>query len=211
VPTFDALVDRLKTQFDVDTSVIAGAVNERQKDMVAQAKWRVTQGTLATTVAGQNEYTVPAAAVNVRQVQVAGTTYNWVGDEEIQRATSGTLFSAGFDTTGSVLLRLYPTPDTSGLNITAIESVMPADATYGSATALAIPDDLAANLRAGARATLLREVSERPDLSTPEEQIYQDGVRKLRARRNSLVGPRVTRARVEGYDFVETSGNRRLS
>jgi hypothetical protein len=76
---------------------------------------------------------------------------------------------------------------------------------------LAIPDDLAANLRAGARATLLREVSERPDLSTPEEQIYQDGIRKLRARRNSLVGPRVTRARVEGYDFVETSGNRRLS
>lgn len=203
----DQLVDRLTSQFDAAQSLIVDVVNERQREMVVQAKWLVSEAQLGTTVAGTGTYAVPGSVVHIRLVQVGSTTYSWASEDELLQfaadgSSVGAWFSAAFSSTGAPLIRLYPAPDVSGLAIMAVETGMPVDAAYGSSTALAVPADLHMYLRAGCRATLLREISNRPDLAGPEEQAFQQGIGLLRKRRVTLVSSGVTYARVQGQDFL---------
>lgn len=207
--TFDELIDRLAAQFDTSQSTIVSIVNERQRVMVADSRWHTRPEQIGTTVADQAVYALPFASpaelVHLSEVKVGSDVYGWASQTDIWRIDSsdtGLWFSVTQDSAGNAELQLNPTPSVSGTVISAIVAVLPGDSTYGSSASLVIPADMHSHLKAGAQADLYEEVDERYDLSQAREAVFQAGVQKLKVRRASLVGPRVTRVRVSGRDFA---------
>jgi hypothetical protein len=202
--TYDALIDRLTAQFDAPRATVESILNSRHKQLVAESRWRQSQQQVAVTVAGQKTYALPTRNVRLSDLKVDGTVYEWAPEADIWRIDStdtGRWFSLFDDENGVTMLQITPAPETSGKSITALVSLYPSDLSYGSGAVLSVPDDFHQYLHAGAKADLYEEVDQRPDYAAVQEQKFEQGVTRLRARRHSLVGPRVTRARIAGRDF----------
>lgn len=201
---FDQLADRLEEKFDVSRTVVEAVVNDRQRRMITEARWRQSVRQIATTSAGIASYALPAGTIHLAEVKVAGVPYDWAPEGDLWRldpGDSGHWFSVTDDENAVSKLQIAPVPETSGDAITAIVTLSTDDLSYGTAAPLLVPDDLVGFLHAGCRADLYVEADDRPDLAAQQEQFFIEGVRKLRSRRNSLVGPRLARARIAGRDF----------
>jgi hypothetical protein len=202
VSTLEMMVDRLVAQFDMPQATILSILNERQRDMVIRSKWLLAKAEVATTVADTATYALPSTVSSVQDIVVGDdTTYQGVGLTEIERVTSGTYFAMSGSSTGGALLQLYPTPDETGLSIMSTAVLAPDNQTYATSTALIVPQEVHRHLHAGCRAELYVEAEDRPDLAASQEQVYEQGVLKLRglARR---VKAGVTRVRVYPHDFT---------
>lgn len=201
---YDALIDRLQRQFDTDRSTVESVVNARHKQLASEARWRQAVQQLATTDAGVGTYSLPSGLVHLSDVKVGGVVYEWAPEADVWRidpSDRGRWFSLTDDASGTPTLQLNPAPDADGQAITGQAVLLPVDLSYGAGAVFVVPEDFHPVIHAGAKADLYEEVDERPDLAALQEQKFNDGVAKLRARRHSLVGPRVTRARIAGRDF----------
>lgn len=216
--TFESLVDRLVSLFDVSQTRAVDVANERLQRMCAAAEnIKALRTNLGPTVANQASYALAVDIVQVYRVRVAYTsgTVTFAGSGSLDdiwdledgnaRVEDGTNFyviepdADGTGTTGN--LRLYPTPTVSGAAISAIVAVIPAALTYGSATALPIPLDVHEHLLAGCKAELSDE-DERQDNSAKWESVFEAGVKRLEKRENSRgKGTDRHRMGVVGYDL----------
>lgn len=202
--TYDHLIDRLTAQFDAPRATVEAITNSRHKALIAESRWRQSQQQVAVTVAGQQTYALPTRNVRLSDLKVDGSVYEWAPEADVWRinsSDSGQWFSLFDDENGVTMLQITPAPSEAGKSITALVSLYPTDLSYGSGASLSVPDDFHQYLHAGAKADLYEEVDQRPDLAALQEQKFEQGVTRLRARRHSLVGPRVTRARLAGRDF----------
>ena len=206
---FDDMVERLKAQFDAPQETIVSVVNERYKCMVAEAKWRTAEPVLGFTESGEQAYDVDANIVQVRALRIGTVIYDrastsdfWELDagERVQRSGHGS-FAEGFGTDGQQQILLSPTPTVDGDAIVVLGDLEPDDMVLGRGDQPIIPSDLHRYLLAGARADLYEETDERTDLAAVQEQKFELGIQRLRARRLSRVGSQPGRILMQGRDF----------
>lgn len=213
--TFEGLVDRLVSLFDVSQARAVDVANERMQRMAAGAKSiRALRTNLGPTVANQATYALATDIVQVYKVRVAyaSGTVTFEGTESLDaiwdlqdgNATgTGNWFVVQSDADASEAtdnLLLYPTP-TEAAVMSGLVAVIPAAMTYVSASALPIPLDCHSHLLAGCKAELLDEDS-RQDESAKLEVVFEAGIKRLSARVNSRAkGSGGHRLRVGGYDF----------
>lgn len=213
--TLAELVARIVAQFDVDEALAKAWVNERHRLMVAMSQWRTSTRSLGTTVAGTKDYALPADVVDIRRIRTldgttvvsqydrASTDQMWDLDDATSGVTtwgSGGLFSEDSDSDGASFIRLYPTPDTAGYTIQAMQALQPADLTADGDTPL-IPLDLHRHLLDGCRADGYAENDDRTDLADYYEQRFSEGVELLRRRKNTRVGSGPQRVRALGVNL----------
>jgi hypothetical protein len=84
--TFDDLVTRLVSLYDVTTTRAAEVANERLQRMLAEAKSLRAIKTIGTTVANQSSYALDATVVQVYKVKIPYTTgtINYEGTESLE-------------------------------------------------------------------------------------------------------------------------------
>lgn len=217
--TFDGLVDRLVSLFDVTTTRATDVANERLQRMATESKGIRSIKSLGTTTAGTSSYALDSTVIQVYKVKVAYTagTANFEGVisiDDLWDIDAGTATPVDTDLShwyaieadadssqATDNLRLYPTPEESGKTITGLVAIQPATITYGSGTALPVPLDVHQHLLAGCKAELMDEES-RQDESAKLEGVFQAGIAKLRERvQERGVGSGRHRMRVAGYDL----------
>lgn len=196
--TFDQLVDRVVSMFDIDQATVVLWANERHKRMVGEALYRLAELSLGNTVAGQSDYALPDADLDVALLQVGADTepYFRTNAAELARVRAGIAFvndapgafALYADSAGVQKIRLYPTPTVSGTAIVGFGSIAPADMTYGGGASPIIPTHLHPFLLDGVIADGYEQVDERWDLAGPHEQRYEAGIDKLRRFKNTRVG-----------------------
>jgi hypothetical protein len=218
--TFDDLVTRLVSLYDVTTTRAAEVANERLQRMLAEAKSLRAIKTIGTTVANQSSYALDATVVQVYKVKIpyATGTINYEGTESLEdlwdvdsgiseptNPDTAYWFAIEADSDSSQTtdnIRIYPAPGTSGVTITGLVALRPATITYGSSTVLPIPLNAHEHLLAGCKAELSDEDA-RQDESAKFEAVYQAGIGRLRGDVQSRgVGSGRHRMRVAGYDLT---------
>lgn len=216
--TFDDLVDRLVSLYDVTTTRAAAVANERLNRMVTEAKYIRAVKSLGTTTSGTASYSLDASIVGILKAKAVYTAgqVNYEGTESLEDlwdidAGTATVVSDtnaywiaiqpdsdSDGTTNSFLLS--PTPSQSSVTVTGLVALQAATFTYGNSSALPIPVDTHEHLLAGCKAELSDE-DEREDLSARFESTFQLGIQKLKQRVQGLgVGTGRHRMRVAGYD-----------
>lgn len=215
--TFEALVDRLTSLFDVTQTQAVAVVNERLNRMVVESTAIRSIMSLGTTTSGTTSYTLASNVAKILKAQVAFTAGTaiyegaetiedlWDLDAGIATATDDAYWvviepdSDALATTDS--FRLYPTPAESGKTITGLVALRPAALTYTSGTALPIPVDVHPALLDGAKAELFDDEG-RQDEAAKMEASFNDGIRALRKQVDSRgKGSGRHRIRVAGYDL----------
>ena len=201
--TFDQLVDRVVAMFDTAPTEVTFWANQRHKRMVGEALYRLAELSLGNTVAGQSDYDLPEADIDIALLQVGADTEPYVrgGVPEMVGLRAGThsvnnapgAFSIYADAAGDLKIRLNPTPTASGTAIIGWGVIESADLTYGSGAALLPPAHLHSYLLDGVIADAHAQIENRWDLAAPFEQRYELGIDKLRRFKNSRVGGGPTR------------------
>lgn len=215
--TFDDLVDRLTSLYDVTETRAAEVANQRLQRMIAKSKALRAIKSLGTTVADQASYSLSATVV---QILNAKATYsdgqvNYTGDVTIDDLWNVDAGRGELDPCGAYIaveydddsdintsnFRIYPAPSEADVEITGLVALRPATITYGSSTALPIPEDLEEALLAGCKAELSKE-DDRPDIAAGYEAEFASGVADLAGETKQRgVGAGGHRMRVSGYDF----------
>jgi hypothetical protein len=208
---FDEATVRLTSLYDVTQAQAVAFLNERLARMVAESEWLMVTKSLGTTVADQANYALAADLVDLAAVKIVNGDDTWLyygtSLDDLWREDAGDGDTSGFaidyQADGDPEIRLEPAPDTAGLTITGLYAQMPTVLTYGSSSALPIPVDVHTHLLAGAQADCLDQEG-RMDLSAKYEARFEEGIIKLRRRKNSRgdsAAPQ--RMLVGGYDFFD--------
>lgn len=211
------LIDKLVAQFDVDRPTALDFLNAVHKRAVADSLWRTSLVALGTTTADTGEYTLPTNIVNLRAIRVTDgegntTIYDPASVDEVWSydagagSLDGAVFAETANTSGVAQFSLRPIPDTTGLTITGLQALEPADLTDSSGSSPIIPEDFHMPLLyEGMIAWAYRDPAEaRDDMAAAHEQAYLGEIERLKARKSGRVGggSSVSRMRVAGYDFV---------
>lgn len=214
--TFEGLIDRLTSLFDVTQARAVDVANERLSDMVARSTALRAVVSLGTTTSGQASYALASNVVKILRAEVqyaAGTTeFEGVAtledfwDVAAQRSEfTGPVIAIQPDSDASMTTDnfiLYPTPAEAARPITGLVALRPATLTYSSATALPIPVDTHSRLLAGCKAELFDDEG-RQDEAAKNEAEFEQGVRILEGQVNKRgKGSQGTRMRVRGYDLA---------
>jgi hypothetical protein len=223
----EAAITAVSAQFDTSSSatsdtVIRSWIHRCVRDAVARAKWRKVRRELGTTVAGTATYELDEDVIQLRRLWVDGSR-DWlrVTMEEMRNletdyaglrhapgawseefealAQDGAESPADGD---SSLVRLYPTPEESGLTITAlcvVQALAISAATTASTFEIGVPDDLAAQIAIdGPIAMGYREALGRHDDAVQYTARFEAGVQELARRANSRASGGVIRVRPGG-------------
>lgn len=192
--TVSALVNEILAQgsFDADTTTVLAWLNRRHKEMVNRARAYRKTLSLGSTVAGTQEYAVPAGVVEITAVTVAGVAWGKGRLTDISDDANGWLWLSGeggvivqdASTAGASMVALVPAPAATGNAILAPNAaVTPPDLLLDNSVALRVDDDLVEELLAGVFATALNRPNEaRPDLAAAQLQLFEAGCEKLRRR-----------------------------
>jgi hypothetical protein len=204
----DDIRNALTRQFDVDSTTADGWANESYKQAAADAKWFVETVSLGSTVAGQASYLIPAGVIQLDSLFVGGVEYSRVGEFDLTDVASsnaflsspGGIYAQSYSTSGEDQITLFPTPDANGKAVTGKGVFIPPSLTTGASPVF--PEDLHPLVLEGALQIAYEREDERPDMAAAHAAKYQDGIRRLRARRLSRVrGRGPYRARIAGRDF----------
>lgn len=198
--TLAQLRSAVKSQGGIDATdaEVDAAVNDRLGVMVAEAKWRMAEVVVGTTVAGQANYSLDDSIVDLKRVRIGQAEYAPAGQTEVWGLKSGRLWlSAGFGeagvfapdwtSSGAAQVELYPAPAEDGETIYGLAALKP-DTLAADGDVPGIPSDLHDPLADGTVAVFLRRLDERPDLAQVFEDRFQAGIVKLSRRRKSRVG-----------------------
>ena len=209
---FDSAVDRLTAQFDVSTTDAAGFLNDRLATMLARSEYSMVKKSLGTTVADQSNYQLDPSLVDLSRVRIDNdgdvTLYDgaslerlWDVDADDGVSVDGHVFALDYQADGDPELRLYPAPDTAGLEITGLYAQLPTEITYGSAAVVPLPADVQPAWLAGGKADCY-DVEGRQDLAGKHESQFEAGVAALQKRKNSRAdGSGPVRPMVWGFDW----------
>lgn len=204
--TFDTIVDRAQTFGpEVPQATVVSFANARLNRMIAEADYRQKVTTIATTVADQAAYDIPSDVIDIRSLWVSTNPYSRVGWDVIQDLTAGRrevygdggVFAPYDDTDGNPQIILYPTPSTTGDEITAQESYQGADIAYGGGNYTILPAHIRPALLAGVQADVF-DYQGRQDMAEKYEAVFADGTERLRRYKNSRVGSGPARIGLRG-------------
>jgi hypothetical protein len=189
---FDEATVRLTSLYDVTQAQAVAFLNERLARMVAESEWLMVTKSLGTTVADQANYALAADLVDLAAVKIVNGDDTWLyygtSLDDLWREDAGDGDTSGFaidyQADGDPELRLEPAPDTAGLDITGLYAQLPTVLAYGSSSVVPLPRDVHRDWLAGGRADCLDKEG-RQDLAAKYEQQYEQGIVKLRRRKNS--------------------------
>jgi hypothetical protein len=203
------LVSEIQRQgsFDATSEDVLAWLNRRHKEMVNFARAYRDTLDLGDTVAGTQEYAVPAGVVEALEITVGGVTWTRGRHTDIAADAGGWLWLSG--TGGLVVpsataasasvLALIPSPDTSGQEILMYAITTPPSLLIDDTVPLQIDDDMVEGLLAGVFAVGLgRPGQGQPGDAATQEQAFQG--RKIEfkqrvARRLRGSGPVMIRVR----------------
>lgn len=197
--------------FDTSEDRVLKWLSRRQRLMCSRSRCYRKKLELGPTVAGQQAYAVPAEALEIREVQVAGVLWGAGRHSDLPQGAQGWLWlerllGSGITTredssAGDSLLALYPIPSEAGLTITAYTVCEPPDLKAGDDTTLVVPPTMDEALINAAMATGLLRLEARPDLAAPLEAAFGASCEELArstARRFRGTGP--AQIRVVGFN-----------
>ena len=214
--TFEGLVDRLTSLFDVTQSRAVDVANERLSELVARSGALRAVVSLGTTVSGQASYTLAANVVKILKVEVAYTagTVEYAGVstlEDLWDIAAGRaevrepVVAIEADADSSMTtdnFRVYPAPTETGKTFTGLVALRPAVLTYTSGTALPIPVDQHPALLAGCKAELFDDEGRQDEAAKNEAEFNAAVVMLDRAVNKRGKGSGGTRMRIRGYDLA---------
>lgn len=213
--TLDDITSQLNDLFDVSSSTASSWAQEAYRRAVADSGWLTSTVAIGTTVAGQKDYALPTTVVQLESLFVNGVEYSRVGEFDLTDvsssnaflSTAGGIYAQSSSSAGVDQITLFPTPDasTSGMPITGKAELVPSDLMTGAGAGSSpvFSADLHSVVLDGAIALGYMRADERPDMAGVHEQRFQEGVRKLKARKIARVrGRGPFRARVAGRDFT---------
>lgn len=193
------------TATNTDDTSILGWINEKYREMVAEAKWLKAVRTLSPISAGGSTYAIPEDVTDVRSAHLAtgGVRYTLVQLEDLwslkmgeASMSSGGALSANYESDTDPYIELWPA--TGGANIEALVAVIPSALT--SSDSPKVPEDVQPAIVDGAIGVGLDRVYSRPDLAGGKEAEFQKGVQKLQRRANSRIGSGPMQARIYGVN-----------
>jgi hypothetical protein len=195
--TLQGIIDAALKEAGIDATQAQaqGWALDRYRRLVGGAKWRKLKRPIATTVAGQAAYQVADDVVDVLSLRVGRSApYKLISIEELWeiesgasvRITSRGLFAPAFDDDDALeYVELFPVPETDGETITALCAVIPPDIALTDEPK--VPRDFDHVIKAGVIADGLALIDEDPAAAS-WEAVFQEGVERLRRRRNSRIG-----------------------
>ena len=199
--TVAGLISSVKSEasFDVSDATALSWLNRRHKAMVSRARALRYTASL-TSVANQRDYALPANVVEIDEVSVNGLPYGMGIHRDLAMGAQGYLILGGVgglvvseeSSSGAPEIAIYPTPTEAGLSIQVRAIWYPADLSTSDNSTLIVPDAYIDALIAGAVATGLKRVENRPDLAQPMEQEFNDACEEWRrqvSRRYRGAGP----------------------
>jgi hypothetical protein len=206
--TFQQLYEAVRDQGGFDSGSTGSSltnikawINERYTEIVVKSKWRKAQVEIATTVADQAEYALPATVVDIIEGLLVGDVpYDRVGQATLWRLRSGedvanrAVWADDYTSTGTAQVELYPAPDDAGDSIQALAVLAPTDLSADADVPI-IPADFHGALIDGAIATGYKRLEARLDLAGGLEAEFQGRIEELRRRGNARLqaGPAVIR------------------
>jgi len=209
------LRSRVKDQatFAEDDAVVDQWVNEKHKQLVTQSGWSTAIVTIGNTVAAQAAYDLDPNIADLAKLRVGSAPYRQVGLDQIwdlQNADSiltgfgGGVFAPSYKADGTQQVTIFPTPDTSGVAITALASLTPADLgdVSGDSEYPVAPEDLHEAIADGAIALGFRLRSENAPEAAEFENRFQAAIELLRRRKNSRVGTGAVQIQIRGVHFT---------
>ena len=185
-------------------------LNEGYQELTARAEWSRVYYT-DTTVADQEDYTLPANLYRILDVQLSGIPQYLATDEEIAHIRAGNLIQ-NRDYTGSNLywlegnssgvdhLTLYPTPTDAGNTILLIYVSIPAALEDDDDTPV-IPSTFHRAIVNYAAARAYELLEDDKDLADRHTLDFETGVERLRRLRYSRKGRGATQLRVSGTHY----------
>jgi hypothetical protein len=196
---------------DASRATVLSLLNEVYAEQVVTSRWFRTEASIATTTAGTDTYSLPAAIVEGYYLKVGSYIYEAIGEDAMWRVKAATStvssgrfgwFSQGYDSTGSAVVTLYPTPSTTGDTILVYAARIPSDLTDSGASTPITPSDTHSSLIDGTAAKILERIDERPDLAVTFRARFDTVTEKLRRRKNALMrGGTPTSMLVAGIHF----------
>lgn len=209
--TFEGLVDRLMSLFDVGQTRAVDVANERLGRMVAESTALRAVVSLGTTTANVASYTLASNVVKVLKVTIGTSVYEGSATiEEFFDIAAGNATTDGYfyailpDSDADMnteSIQFYPAPSTTGMTISGLVALRPAVIVYASATALPIPVNVHPALLAGCEAELADEEG-RQDEASKGEIDFAAGIKALEGVANGRAkGSGRHRPRIAGYDF----------
>jgi hypothetical protein len=184
-------------------------LNEVYVEANAEARWRRASTALTTTVAGQANYPLPIAVVDVIAIRIGTVEYVSASQDQIWGLQSGRLtlegdggvFAPDFESGDQV--EIYPAPTTTGASIMAIRVIDPDALTTSPDTTPIFPASLHGRILVDGSIAVIRA---RTDERIASAAFFQDrrdrGVEQLKltaVRRVGGMRPRL--AQLVGRDF----------
>lgn len=195
--TFDELVDRVVAQFDCTQPQAVAWGNERHRRMVGEANWRLAERDFGNTLVGITDYDLPEDVDNVSILMLGADTdplaHVSVQDMATLRAGgrlngADAAYTIYADANGVKKFRIWPAPDTAGIDILGFTAIDPAAMAYGTGASPIIPVQFHPYLKDGMFADALEEVENRWDLAQPFELRYEQGIERLRRHKSARAG-----------------------
>jgi hypothetical protein len=218
--TFESLVDKLTSQFEVTQPQAVAFVNERLARMVVESEFLVVSKSLGTTTADVSNYVLDTGITDdltlvdlslVKITDSAGDTtlYTGISIEDLWKVDAGQgeivgdggVWAIDYQADGDLELRLEPAPEEASLTILGLWAMTPTALTYTAATALPVPVDVHTALLDGAKADCY-DLEDNQALSAKMEANFAQGIAKLVKRKNSRGdGGQPKRMQAWGYDW----------
>lgn len=187
------LVAAVQEEHDASPAQIERWANARYSRMVSEARWRLAEQQIGSTVVGQDAYPVDPELLKLEKLTVGGVEFGRVSAEQMWAARAGTgrlcgagVFCAGFDSAGVPAVRIFPVPQEAGLPLFALVALTPAP--LGSNDSPVFPSSLHSFWLDGVIADAYSMLDGRQDLAAVHEQRFEEGIGRLGAMRVSRIG-----------------------
>jgi hypothetical protein len=214
VRSFDALVGRLRSPeaggFGISATRAGEVVNEAIRSLASQSQWVMGEVELGETVAGTARYELPANVVDISGLLIGeSTAWKRVGSKQwwefrygrrsVPASHSG-VFAPMFNEESERLVAIFPVPDTTGVTIQALCSLIPADLEEDDIPPF--PSDYEQTIMDFAKETLYEEVDEDTVTATVYGNRARARAELLRQRKNSQVGSGPIQAGIWNVHFT---------
>jgi hypothetical protein len=193
---FSDLVSRLRVMSPMTEPEAKARLNQVHKRMVVDAEALTQSIPIAETVADQSVYELDPDIAQLLNVRIDGKRYVRKSVDEIEDLEASEAYSRGFPQryfapefsgAGAGELRVYPTPTSAGLAITARAVMLPPDL-VNDTDYPSLPSDFHEDLVDGAMATVLMRDDERLSDAFALEQRFERRIKELRGRMTRRVG-----------------------
>lgn len=182
-------------------------INEGYVKLACESEWARANLDIATTVADQQAYSLPASVYRILRLKVGTLTYYRTDEETVDRYVQGDLYYRlppgsgwywiSFDAAAAESVSLYPAPTTAGTGIVATVVLRPDDL-EDDADEPALPREFHRYILSHAKAEAYGALEDDPEGSQFHRDQFDRGVAELRRLRLSKGGRSPVAAKVKG-------------